>query len=121
MTSANSGLMIQQLGGVHIIEFMDNSVLDQVRIEAMRTELEGIVDKSGLPKMVISFENVGHISSAVLGVLMSLDKKMKAKKGELRLAHISPSIKQVFTLTRLDKILKVFATTDEAMKKFGSA
>ena len=118
MSRSQGGLVIQKFTDIHIIEFVENSVLDQVRIEQIRNELDQLVEKAGLPKIVISFEGVNHISSAVLGVLMSLDKKVKAKKGELRLSHISPSIRQVFTLTRLDKILKVFNTTDEAIAKF---
>ena len=118
MTATPAGLMIQRQGDIHIIEFMDTNVLDQVRIEQIRQELDQIVDRSGLPKMVVSFENVSHISSAVLGVLMSLDKKIRGKKGELRLAHISPSIRQVFTITKLDKVLKVYDTTDDAVVKF---
>ena len=49
---------------------------------------------------------------------MSLDKKVKAKGGELRLANISASIRQVFSLTRLDKALKIFNSTDEALARF---
>jgi anti-sigma B factor antagonist len=117
-TPTPAGLVIQRQNDVQVIEFMDTNVLDQVRIEQIRTELDGIVAKAGHPKIIISFENVAHISSAVLGVLMSLDKKVKAKGGELRLANISASIRQVFSLTRLDKALKIFNSTDEALARF---
>jgi anti-anti-sigma factor len=120
MTRTNSGLMIQKFGDVYIIEFLDASILDQVRVENIRTELDGIVEKAGVPKILLSFDHVTHISSAVLGVLMSLDKKAKAKKGEIRLSNINPTIRQVFTITKLDKILKIYPTSEEAMKKFVS-
>ncbi len=120
MTRTNSGLMIQKFGDVYIIEFLDTSILDQIKVENIRTELDGIVEKAGVPKILLSFDHVTHISSAVLGVLMSLDKKAKAKKGEIRLSNINPTIRQVFSITKLDKILKIFPTSDEAMKKFVS-
>lgn len=118
MTNASKGMMIQKFGDVHIIEFLEANILDQVRIENIRVELDALVEKSSPPKLLLSFEHVTHISSAVLGVLMSLDKKAKSKKGEIRLAHISPGIRQVFTITKLDKLLKIFPTTEEAMLKF---
>ncbi|MCX5660661.1 MAG: STAS domain-containing protein [Planctomycetota bacterium] len=118
MTGSPQGMMIQKFGDVHIIEFLEANILDQVRIENIRNELDAIVDKSPQPKLLLSFQAVTHISSAVLGVLMSLDKKAKAKRGEIRLAHISPSIRQVFSITKLDKVLKIFPTTEEAMLKF---
>lgn len=118
MTKSPTGMMIQKFGDVHIIEFLDANILDQVRIEAIRTELDALIEKSGHPKFLLSFQHVTHISSAVLGVLMSLDKKAKSRKGEIRLSHINPGIRQVFTITKLDKVLKIFPTTEEAMLKF---
>ena len=119
MSRSQGGLMIQHMmGGIHVIEFMDTNVLDQMRIEQIRAELDALVEKAGQPKFVISFANVKHISSAVLGVMMSLDKKIKGKKGELRIAAVSPTIKQVFQLTKLDKMIKMYEKTDDALVKF---
>ncbi len=118
MSQTPAGLMIQKVNDVHVVEFAEAIVLDQVRIEQIRGELDQIVDSAAQPKLVISFENVTHISSAVLGVLMNLDKKVRAKHGELRLACIGGNIRQVFTITKLDKVLRIFSSTDEAVKKF---
>ncbi len=118
MTAANSGLMIQRQGDVQVIEFLDSSLLDQANIEKIHVQLKELVERSGHPKLVVSFEGVSYISSAVLGVLLSVNKLVAAQRGELRLAHISPKILEVFKLTRLDKILKVFPTAKDALAKF---
>lgn len=120
MAQPNSGLMVQKTGDVHVVEFLDSSILDQANIERIHAELRGLVEKAGHPKFVISFENVSFISSAVLGVLLSLQKTIKKAGGELRLSHIGPKIGEVFRITNLDKVVKVYATTDEALVKFVS-
>jgi anti-anti-sigma factor len=113
-----AGLIIQRLADIHIVEFVSSVILDQVQVEKIRAELTAIVEKSGQPRMVISFENVHTISSAVLGILMSLNKAIAAKKGELRLAHVGGNIAPVFKITKLDKILKIYGSADDACKKF---
>lgn len=116
--ASSSGLMVQRLSDIHVIEFMEKSIVDQVTIEQIKHDLLALVEKSGHPKFVISFENVSHISSAMLGVLMTVNKRIKEENGALRLAAISPSIMEVFKLTRLDKMLKIYKSTDDAVVKF---
>ncbi len=118
--SGDSNLMVQRQQDVHIIEFMETRILDQLAIDKIKNEILQLVEQSGVPKFIISFENVKYISSAVLGMLMTVNKKIAKEKGELRLAAIDASLMEVFTLTRLDKILKIFKSTDAAMLKFAS-
>lgn len=119
MPSPNdSALLVQRMDDVRIIEFTDTAILDQFRIDRIHDELRAIVEKSGVPKIILSFENVQNISSAMLGVLMSLNKQVAAAGGEMRLAEISKNIAEVFSITRLDKMLKIYKSTDQAMVKF---
>jgi anti-sigma B factor antagonist len=114
----DSPLLLQRMGDVIIIEFTDKAILDQSKIDRLHQEMQSVIEKSGLPKIILSFENVQNISSAMLGVLMSLNKQIKSMGGEMRLAAISNSIMEVFKLTRLDKLLKIYRSTDQAMVKF---
>ena len=97
---------------------MEKALIDQANIERMGEELDQLVKKSGHPKFVVSFSNVQNVSSAVLGVLIALHKQILGMKGELRLAAIPNQIMEVFKLTRLNKMLKIFKTTEAALKKF---
>ncbi|MCC6578849.1 MAG: STAS domain-containing protein, partial [Phycisphaeraceae bacterium] len=57
---------------------------------------------------------------AMLGTIMSLNKKVKGMSGEIRLAAIDKQLMEVFKLTRLDKVLKIYPKTDDALVKFAS-
>ncbi len=118
MADSASSLVTHSVGEAHVVEFLDKSLLDQANIERVHEELRGLVTRVGYPKIVISFDNVNFISSAVLGMLMSLQKMIKKADGEMRLSHIGPKIMEVFKLTKLDKIVKIYRTTDEALVKF---
>ena len=114
----SQSMMIQKVADIHLIEFTATSLLDAARIEEVGRELDGLIEQSGHPKFIIDFSNVTHISSAAIGVIISAHKKAVSMKGELRLAAIGPRIYEVFKLTKLDKLLKIYPDTDKALKKF---
>jgi anti-sigma B factor antagonist len=114
----SSPLLTHHMGDVSVVEFLDTSVLDQLAIERIQHALEDLVAKSGLPKLVISFENVKHISSAMLGVLVSLNKSVAAKGGQIRLAGLNKNIADVFKMTKLDKVMKLYDSSEKALVKF---
>lgn len=116
MAEANSGsLMVQRIGDAHVIEFMETNILDQIVIERIKEQILGVIEKAGHPKILISFENVKHISSAMLGTLMAVNKAVKAASGELRLCSIDKNLMEVFKLTRLDKVLKIHKNPQAAL------
>ena len=116
MAETNSGaLMVQRIGEVHIIEFMETNILDQIVIERIKEQMLGVIEKAGHPKILISFENVKHISSAMLGTLMAVNKAVKSAKGELRLSSIDKNLMEFFKLARLDKVLKIYKTSQAAL------
>ena len=118
MGEADSDLVIERRGDVYVIEFLADSMVDQVRIHGVGQQLEVLAEKAGYPKIVISMSNLETVSSAVLGVLVSVNKKVQGLQGELRLASIPPAVLDVIKLTRLDKLLKIYANTSAALAKF---
>ena len=56
------------------------------------------------------------MSSAALGKLITLHKKLGGLGGKLVLCGISPQIFEVFAITKLDKVFKIVQTYDEGLK-----
>lgn len=113
-----SALMIQRREDVSIVEFLDMNVTNGVTIERIRDELMEHIELVGHPRIIISFAGVTHMSSALIGVVMAMHKKIAAAKGGLRLACVSPMVMEVLRMTRLDKVLKLYETTEKAMEKY---
>ena len=63
-------------------------------------------------KLILNFAIVDFLSSAALGKLITLDKKVKAHSGKLKLCNIRPEIYEVFAITKLNKLFDI--KTDEA-------
>jgi anti-sigma B factor antagonist len=118
MAAAASRLRVTEHKGVKKVEFIDRNILDEANILQIGEEISRLVDAEARPKVLISFSNVDHLSSAALGTLITINNKVRGKDGQLRLANIDPQIYEVFVITKLNKLFQIHKTTDEAMASF---
>ena len=106
---------IDEVGDVTVVRFVDKRILDETNIQIIGNQLFGLVDEDGRDKIVLDFSNVEYLSSAALGKLITLDKKVKAARGKLRLCGIRPEIYEVFAITRLNKVFNIFDDQEKAL------
>ncbi len=118
MTSAASRLRVAERDGITCVEFIDRNILDEANIQRIGEEIGQLIDAQPQPRLLISFQNVDHLSSAALGTLITINNKIKSKDGQLRLADIDPQIHEIFVITKLNKLFKIHDTTDEAIESF---
>lgn len=118
MTAGESRLRITRDGDITKVEFIDRNILDEVNIQMIGDEISALIDERPEPKLLISFSNVDHLSSAALGTLITINNKVKERSGSLRLADIDPQIYEVFMITRLNKLFEIHETSEEAMGSF---
>jgi anti-sigma B factor antagonist len=118
MDSTASRIRVVDHDGVMRIEFIDRNILDEANIQQIGEEIGKIVDAQSQPKVLISFQNVDHLSSAALGTLITINNKVRGKEGQLRLADIDPQIYEVFVITKLNKLFQIFDSADQALASF---
>jgi len=118
MAAAESRLRISESDGVTRVEFLDRNILDEANIQVISSELEELIERTDEPKLLISFANVDHLSSAALGALITINNKVRSKGGQLRLADIDPQIYEVFVITRLNQLFEIHESSDEAIARF---
>jgi len=116
MASTRSLVMVSQIGEVGVVHFLTSQVLDEMNVQQLGKELDDLISKEHMIKMVINFSKIKFLSSAVLGKLISLNKKILAEKGRLAFCGINSDIMQVFKITRLDKLIPIFEDEDEAVR-----
>lgn len=56
--------------------------------------------------LIVDFSKIDFIDSSGLGTLVSLLKMMNGK-GEMTLCALNPGIRNMFTLTRMDRIFRI--------------
>jgi anti-anti-sigma factor len=98
--------------GILTIVFDDARILDESRLEQLSNDLLELLNKTTEERVILDFRNVKFMSSAMLGKLVQLHKKSQEFKVKLKLCAIDPDIRQVFKITRLDKVFDI--ETDEA-------
>ena len=109
-------LKIRQQGKVRVVEFEDRKILEELVISQIGEQLSELVDAEPEPRLVLDFKNVEHLSSAALGVLITLSKQVDARQGKLALANIQPQIYEVFKITRLNNLCSIQSTTEAAVQ-----
>ena len=117
-TPETSRLRVKNVGDVTQVEFIDRNILDEANIQLIGEELGTLIESSPRPRLLISFSNVDHLSSAALGALITVRNKINAKSGQLRLSDIDPQIYGVFAITKLNKLFEIHPTAAEAIASF---
>lgn len=103
------------VGEVAVATLMDRKVIDEGNIQLLGNELFALVEVEGRRKLIVDFSQVEYYSSAALGKLITLDKKMKAAKGQLRFCSIRSEIYEVLVITRLNKVFDIRDTREQAL------
>jgi anti-sigma B factor antagonist len=115
MPEQTNHMIVQKQNDITIVELMDKKILDEASIGRLTDELNQITDQDKSPRLILDFVNVAHMSSSALSMLISLHKKVKDKKGLLRLCNIKPTIFEVFKITRLNEVFGISETRDDAV------
>lgn len=118
MPTGESRLRVEQRDGVIVVGFIDRNILDEANIQAIGEEIATLIESAPKPKLLISFSNVDHLSSAALGTLITVNNRVRGKEGQLRLADIDRQIYEVFEITRLTQLFNIDETTDESLTRF---
>jgi anti-sigma B factor antagonist len=115
----SSDLAVHQRGKVMIVELLDRRLIDPVQIERIGQQLKELVKNCPIrPLVLMDFHQVEFLSSAAMGVLISLDQRVREKDGQLRLANIHEEIHRLFKLVKLSKHIPMHETTQEALEAF---
>ena len=111
-------LEVEPIGDVTVVNFVDRKILDEQNIQVIGEQLFSLVEEEGMKKILLNFSNVEYLSSAALGKLISLNKKLQGVGGRLILCNIDPQIFEVFEITKLDKFFKIVKEEQAALQAF---
>lgn len=116
MSAGQRRLDIEEVGDITVATFTDKKILDEGNIQIIGNQLFSLVEEEGRGKIVLDFANVEYLSSAALGKLITMDKKVKSAKGKLRLCSVRPDIYEVFAITKLNKLFDMRETREQALE-----
>jgi len=118
MAETKANLKITKEGQVYVVEFEDRKILDELAITQIGEQLSELVASEPGIRLLLNFKNVEHLSSAALGMLITLEKQVKEERGRLKLSNIRPQIFEVFKITRLNRLFEIHDTAEAALQAF---
>jgi len=117
MAEIEPNMTFEQIDGVLVIT-ITGSLIDRLSVQNASDRITDKLEPTNQPKVVICFDHIKEVSSAILGAVLRVDKQIRLKNGQLRLSSMQPSVYAVFQLTRLDTILNIHESTEEAIRNF---
>jgi len=108
-------LLCKQLGDVTAVEVAEDT-LDAERAEEFRAQLDAHIEKN--PKVLLDLNAVAFADSTGLGaILVCLHRAARAGK-KLRICSLRPLVQEMFHVLRLDRLVDVHLTPEEALLAF---
>jgi anti-sigma B factor antagonist len=111
-------LTMSDVGDVTVVRFVDRKILDELNIQELGQELFQLVEEDHKTRLLLNFQQVEFLSSAALGKLITLDKKVKAHGGKMKFSNIRPEIYEVFAITKLNKLFDIKDDEADALAAF---
>jgi len=96
---------------------------DMLDDRSIRDFSEGVMNclkKCPQPYLLLNFEHVRFMSSAVISELLRINEYCRQRDGALRLCGINRNIHEVFQITQLDRLFSVIPEepADKALQRF---
>ena len=108
-------LWLQRRDDVLIAQLRCKRILDDVLIIQMGEELMRVVEQPGT-KLILDFQAVEFLSSAMMGKIVQLSKRCKANRCQLRVCNITPGTMGMFEKRGLlNQVFTICDSVSDAM------
>ena len=81
----------------------------------VRKVIIGLIERKA-PVIMVDLQAVGYMDSSGIATLVEGLQQVGKYKGELKLFGLTAAVREVFELSRLDKVFQIYPTEDAALK-----
>ena len=104
-------------GDIQILEL--SGELDYHSSPELREKLSELTSKQA-PKILVKLGGVDYMDSSGIATFVEVFQKTKRYQGRLVLAELTPSVRGVFEIAKLDSIFELTSTVAEAVERLGA-
>jgi len=98
-----------------VVHFTVTHLRELPDVQRIVDEIEAVVAQHKVPLVVLNFSRLQQMTSAFLSKLISLNKTLRQSEVALRLCGMNPEVERAFRICKLEKVIPLFATEDEAL------
>lgn len=110
-------LETKEIGDVLIIKVLDQRIKFE-QSDDFGVQLRKDLDIYNPKKLLLNLEEVVFMSSNTLGMLVSVHKQITDAGGQVKIVLVSKTVLDVFKITNLHKIFKVYNDEHDALNDF---
>lgn len=111
-------VLFRKEGNITVGTIATTSVLDALNVSAFGQAVMDYVNAQPAMNLLLNFEHVNYLSSAVLSELIRINDATTKRGGLLRLCALEDNIQEVFRITNLDQVFVIYGPAKEAVKRF---
>lgn len=108
-------LSTEKIGDVTVVSVL-TEVLDASNTEEFKTGFASILNESN--KLVFEMSHVKLIDSSGCGTLLYCQKQLNKLNGALKLCGVQETVRTLFELIRINRVIDIFDSKEEALKAF---
>ena len=102
--------------GFTIIRFNGTSLVSAAELEPIGRALNGLIDKSERPRLLLDLGNIQFVSSPAINLLLSMQMRVNAIAGaSMAICSAGPKVMELFRLTRLDRVFRLEESVEKAI------
>lgn len=89
------------------VTFEDEQILEEGQIKELQKSLEPVIEQNKDNQLVLNFANVTFMTSAMLGLLVRIHKRVSERGGKLELRNLDKNLYKLFQITQLTKVFNI--------------
>ncbi len=118
MLKSPSTISTRTVGDVLVISVLDRRLVEQDHIDRLSRDVSDAVKAAGASNVIVDFQRVEFLSSSAISVLIQLNNRLRENSGALTVAGLCPPLQQVFKIMKLQKMMKICETVEQAAGSF---
>ncbi len=107
MGQEESAIEVEYGLNVTFVTFTAERIVDEQQIRELHDAFQEIIERNQGNRLILNFVNVQFMTSALLGLLVRIHKKVCELGGHLQLSNLDPNLRRVFEITQLTKVFDI--------------
>lgn len=114
----DSLLIFEPRGEITVANIQAVTVLDAENVNEFGAEAISYAEEHPATNLLLDFQHVAYLSSAVLTELIKLKNTLESSQGSIRLCSLNPQIRKVFDITNLDQVFVIEKDLKTALPRY---
>ena len=100
-------ITVENGADVVLVTFEEGTILEDRQIRKLERALMPIIPTNPDKRLVLNFAKVRYVSSALLGLLVKIHKRVIEAGGHLQLCNLDGKVRRFFEMTQLVRVFDI--------------